>query len=122
MGDGASSDLAVLFHIVELEAAPRPAGKTFIALRSSRLDPNPPDPAAPDYEYVTAELGNSYPKLKTRKTEVVSWETFQLIDLGDGTARLQARNGEYIEAKNQGGEEARLRGLSTTGAEATFEL
>ena len=116
------TDPGTVFRIVDLEAAPKPAARTFVSVRSSRLDPNPPDPTKPDYQYVTAELGSEYPDLRTTVTEVAPWETFLLIDMGDGTARLQARNGEYLKAKNSGGSITMVGPITGAGSAATFEL
>ena len=53
--------------------------------------------------YVSAEGGGGQYLIANRNA-VGAWETFKLIDLGNGQVALQASNGQYVSAQGGGGQ------------------
>jgi hypothetical protein len=71
-------------------------------------------------QYVCAEGGGGQEVVANRDW-ILGWETFNLIDLGDGNVALQAANGQYVCAENGGGGAVVADG-SAIGAWETFGL
>ena len=71
-------------------------------------------------QYVSADLDRGG-ILVANRNEIDSWETFELIDRGNGKVALKAANGQYLSAEGGGGGKVIANG-DTIDAWETFEL
>ena len=71
-------------------------------------------------QYVCAEGGGGREVVANRNV-IGAWETFGLIDLGNGNVALQAFNGQYVCAEGGGGREV-VANRNAIGAWETFGL
>jgi hypothetical protein len=71
-------------------------------------------------QYVCAEGGGGR-EVVANRDRIRSWETFKLIELGDGKIALQAHNGQYVCAEGGGGREV-VANRDRIGRWETFKL
>ena len=71
-------------------------------------------------QYVSADL-NKGGILVANRNEIKEWETFELIDRGNGQVALKAANGQYLSAEGGGGGSVLANGNEIKEWE-TFEL
>ena len=95
------------FEIFVLEDPPV-TNQSFVSIRSSLTDPNSPDPEAPEHLYLSGKFVRKVVEADKYENELGGHQTFHMVEFGDGTASLQAKNGQYIKAISKGGGDVEL--------------